>query len=364
MRFIMMTSKLFLLLAVLPLWCACDSDLRKAEALYQRAQNIHHEEAATTTDPLGEAIQLLEGYLSRHHDDPAGTLLLWRCYLQAGHPRAQAMAENMRRMSDRVRKVFSGEVRRERDDEMRARMVYLFGELDSTLEVKPLIRILERDQSINVQRAAAEVLAQRGASEAIPLLLQKLGAEQPAARYYACSALACFPQPQIVTALLARLEDGNEAQDVRHQAAHALALMGQHKFAGRNNLLQQLERLLENRAEPSDTRLLAAYALAALGQSRGHDLAMAYAKSEDAYLRGLAIITLGYIGDNQALPYLADALLYGNKALRQQAAEALGRLGDAKALPTLYKALDDPSDAVREAANQSINRIKAHSKSG
>jgi HEAT repeat protein len=364
MRFTMKTIKLVFLLATLSLLYACDGDLRKAEALYQRAQNIHHEEAATITDPLGEAIQLLEGYLSRHHDDPAGTLLLWRCYLQAGHPRAQAMAENMRRMPERVRDVFYGEVRREREDEMRARMVYLFGELGSTLDVKPLIKILERDQSINVQRAAAEVLAKRGASAAIPLLLQKLGAEQPAARYYACGALACFPQPQIVTALLARLEDCNEAQDVRHQAAHALALMGQHRFDGRDNLLQQLERLLENPAEPADTRLLAAYSLAALGQPYGHDLAMANAKSDDAYLRGLAIITLGYIGDNQALPYLADALLYGNKALRLQAAEALGRLGDAKALPTLYKALDDPSDAVRDAANQSINRIKALSKNG
>jgi HEAT repeat protein len=104
--------------------------------------------------------------------------------------------------------------------------------------------------------------------------------------------------------------------------------------------------------------------LAALGRDSGYELAMANANNDDAYLRGLAIITLGYIGNYQALPYLTEALQYGNKALRLQAAEALGRLGDAKALPSLYKALDDPSDAVREAANQSINKIKAQSASG
>jgi HEAT repeat protein len=360
----MKAIKFFLVLTVLPLLCACNDDLRKAEELYRRAKNIHRDDAATRADPLGEAIQILEGYLSRNHDDPAGTLLLWRCYLQAGHPRAQAMEENMRRMPKRMSKVFYGEARREPDEEMRARMVYLFGALDTGKEVAPLIKILERDRSINVQRAAAEVLAQRGAGAAIPVLLQKLGAEPPAARSYACRALAPFPQPEVVAAVLARLEDGEEAPDVRHQAAHALALMGQKQFKGKDELLQQLERLLQNHSQPDNTRLLAASALAALGQASGHDLAMIYANAGDPYLRGLAIITLGYIGDNQALPYLTDALLYGNKALRLQAAEALGRLGDAKALPTLYKALDDPSDAVRDAANQSITRIKAQSKSG
>ncbi len=354
----------FFLVPALLLLSACGGDLRKAEKLYQRAQDIHREDAAPLTDPLGEAIQILEGHLSRNQDDPAGTLLLWRCYLQVGHPRAQAMAENMRRMPERVCKVFSRQVRRERDEQMRARMVYLLGELDTAQEVAPLIKILRQDRSINVQRAAAEVLAQRGAVEAIPVLFQKLGAESPAARSFACRALSSFPQPKVVAALLARMEDVNEAPDVRHQAAHALALMGQKELPEKDKLLQQLERLLQNNSQPANTRLLAAFTLAALGHATGHELAMSYANSDDPYLRGLAIITLGYIGDDQALPYLTDALQNGNKALRLQAAEALGRLGDAKALPSLYKALDDPSDAVREAANQSIIRIKAQGKSG
>ncbi len=360
----MKTLKLFLLLASLPILLACGSDLRKAEELYLRAQNIHRDETATSTDPLGEAIQILESYLSRNHDDPAGTLLLWRCYLLAGHPRAQAMEENMRHMPARVRKVFFGEARRERDEEIRTRMVYLFGGLDTTRDVTPLIKILERDQSLIVQRAAAEMLAQRGASAAVPVLLQKLAAGQPAARAYACRALASFPQPQVAAALLAHLQDGEEEPEVRYQAAQALALIGQAEFEGKSQLLQQLTRLLQSEEQPDNTRLLAASALAALGQRCGHELAMAHAKADDAYLRWLAIMTLGYIGDNQALPYLTEALLNGNKTLRLQAAEALGRLGNAKALPSLYKALDDPSDAVREAANQSIIRIKALSRSG
>jgi HEAT repeat protein len=360
----MKTIKRILWLAGLPLLFACGGDLRKAEELYQRAQNIHRDEIVTRTDPLGEAIQILEGHLSRNHDDPAGTLLLWRCYLLAGHPRAQALEENMRHMPEQVRKVFFGEARRERDEGIRARMVYLFGGLDTTREVAPLIKILQRDRSLNVQRAAAEMIAQRRAGAAIPVLLQKLVAEQPAARTYACRALACFPQPQVAAELLARLEDGTEEPEVRYQAAQALALMGEKGFAGKDRLVQQLASLLQNRTQSENTRLLAASALAALGQSCGRELAMAHAKTSDPYRRWLAIITLGYLGDNQALPYLTEALLYGNKALRLQAAETLGRLGDAKALPSLYKALDDPSDAVREAANQSIIRIKARSKSG
>jgi HEAT repeat protein len=159
---------------------------------------------------------------------------------------------------------------------------------------------------------------------------------------------------------VARLKDFQEIPEVRQQAAQSLAQICRQRFDGKEALLLQLEQFVHDEACPLLTRLLVASTLAALGQTTGYDLAMAGAASADPFMRGVAIITLGHIGDHQALPYLTDALAYGNKALRLQAAEALGRLGDAKALPSLYKALDDPSEAVRAAANQSIAKIKSN----
>jgi HEAT repeat protein len=215
-----------------------------------------------------------------------------------------------------------------------------------------------------VQRAAAEVLAQINARKAVPFLLRKLPTTQPAVRLYACRALSSFPEPQVTTALIARVVDNQEAPEVRQQAAQSLAQICRQEFNERDALLQQLRQLLEDEAGPTLTRLLVASTLAALGQTLGYDLAMTCAASADPFMRSVAIITLGYIGDKQALPYLTDALELGNKALRLQAAEALGRLGHQKALPSLYKALNDPSDAVRAAANQSISKIKAQGRNG
>ncbi|MDZ7363091.1 MAG: HEAT repeat domain-containing protein [candidate division KSB1 bacterium] len=356
--------KLFLLLSAVCLLCACSSDLQKAEALYQQSQALHLRTTSTLADPLSEAIQLLEGYLARNADEPAATLLLWRCYLQAGHPRAQAMCDNMQRMPEKMRRIFPGEIRRERDEHMRAQMVYRFGKMATEQDTQILIRVLEKDGSTHVQGAAAEVLSQIRAAEAVSPLLRKLAATPPAARLYACRALSSFPQPEAITALVARMLDRQETPEVRQQAAQSLAEICRHEFDGRAALVEQLEKLVRDDSQPLLARLLAASILAAVGHTAGYELAMASAGSSDPFARGVAIITLGYIGDQHALPHLTTALEYGNKALRLQAAEALGRLGNAKALPSLYKALDDPSEAVRTAANQSITKIKAQAKNG
>jgi len=352
--------KNFLLFSGLLCCCAGDSDFRQAKELYRQSQTLEISSAAALRDPLGEAIQILENYLARNPDHPAATLLLWRCYLQTGHPRAQALRDNMQRMPEKMRRVFPREIRREPDAGWREQMVYLFGAIATMQEADALINILEKDGSTNVQRAAAEVLAQINARKAVPFLLRKLPTTQPAVRLYACRALSSFPEPQVTTALMARVVDNQEAPEVRQQAAQSLAQICRQEFNERDALLQQLRQLLEDEAGPTLTRLLVASTLAALGQTLGYDLAMTCAASTDPFMRGVAIITLGYIGDHHALTYLTDALEYGNKALRLQAAEALGRLGLAKALPSLYKAMKDPSEAVRAAANQAIAKIKAN----
>jgi len=356
--------KNFLLVSGLFFCFACDDDFRRAKELYRQSQASPIETADTLSDPLGEAIPILENYLARNPDHPGATLLLWRCYLQTGHPRAQAMRDNMQRMPEKMRHVFPREIRREPDAGRREQMVHLFGEIATTQEADALINILEKDGSTNVQRAAAEVLAQINARKAVPFLLRKLPTTQPAVRLYACRALSSFPEPQVTTALIARVVDNQEAPEVRQQAAQSLAQICRQEFNERDALLQQLRQLLEDEAGPPLTRLLVASTLAALGQTLGYDLAMTCAASADPFMRSVAIITLGYIGDKQALPHLTDALEFGNKALRLQAAEALGRLGHQKALPSLYKALNDPSDAVRAAANQSISKIKAQGRNG
>jgi HEAT repeat protein len=274
------------------------------------------------------------------------------------------MYENMKGMPEVMRRILPSAIRKEKDELMRERMVNLFGDIATEHEVAPLIHILEIDENTKVQQAAAEVLARLGDAAAAPPLLKKLSSAQPTERFYASRVLSSFPRPEVAAALFSHLENPQETPEVRHQAAQSLAAIIRMGFNDDDTFVQQLEQLLQDQAQPLSTKLLAALTLAALGHHSGYDLAMTNARSADTYLRGLAIIILGYIGDKEALPFLTDALQYGNKALRLQAAEALGRLGDAKALPSLYKALDDPSDAVREAAQKSINTIKAKGANG
>jgi tetratricopeptide (TPR) repeat protein len=80
------------------------------------------------------------------------------------------------------------------------------------------------------------------------------------------------------------------------------------------------------------------------------DLAIKALKAPENATRWKAASVLGDIGDESAVPYLADALKDESAAVREFAVEALGKIGSESAIEPLITALDDKSDLVRQVA--------------
>ncbi len=347
------------------LWCglallaaACgDTDYDRAAVLYDQSRNGQAAQQGYS-EPISQAIQLLENFLARNHDDPHGTLLLWRCYLRAGNPRAQAMHESILRNAASMRTVLPGEIQDDSDPYMRERMVQLLGEIATAEEVRPIIDILEEDPHPAVQQAVAQVLAKLRDERAVKPLLAKARAGEATIRASACRALSVFPQPAVTITLFDLVVDSTEAAEVRESAGFSLAQIAGLQANLRRELLPKLEQILNRPTAPFTTQLLAALILAVLGNDSGYRAAFANVSSNDVFLRGLAITTLGYIGAPQTVHLVAAAVDHDNPRLRQQAAEALGNLGDMRGLPSLYRAMDDPVEAVRLEAQKAIDKIR------
>ena len=348
------------LLALFATACG-NSEYKQAESLYQKARNGKPASPREYSEPLSQAIQLLEGFLARNHDDAHGTLLLWRCYLRAGNPRAQAMHESMLRNPHAVRRVLPGEIEDDGDPYMRERMVQLLGEIATAKEVNALVDILADDPHPLVQQSAAQVLAQLRDERALAPLLEKARDGDALTRAAACRALAAFPQPLVGETLFQFMQDSTEAAEVRESAVFSLAEIARLQSNIRRELLPKLEKILARPAAPFATQLLAALILAILGNDSGYQAAFAHVSSNDVFLRGLAVSTLGYIGSPHVVHLIAAALEQDNPKLRQQAAEALGNIGDMRGLPSLYRAMNDPFEAVRLAAQKAIDKIRRDS---
>lgn len=348
-----------LLILVLVFFLACGSDdYEKARAFYTGSRTNVPTEQQGYSEPLSQATALLENFLSHNHEHPRAMLLLWRCYLRTGNPRAVAMHESMLRNAENMRKVIPDEVAEEDDVYMRERIVQLFGEIATNAEVDDVVDILEEDSQPTVQEAAAQILARLRDARGLTPLLEKLSAPEPNVRAFVCRALAAFPEPHVVERLVQVLLNDHEAEEVRANAGLALAEIAQLHVELRNTLVEKLRLPFNSAATPIATQVLAAMVLAQLGIDTGKQLAEAQAQSPDNFIRGLALTVLGYVGTEEAVPLIAPAMLSDNPKLRLQAAEALGNLNDAKGLPSLYQAVDDPVESVRQAAQKSIEKIR------
>lgn len=348
----------FFFICAAMLYACGKNEYEQARDFYNGSRTAMPSEQAGFSEPLGQATALLENFLSHNHEHPRGMLLLWRCYLRTGNPRALAMHESMMRNAESMRKIIFDEIEEEDDPYMRARMVNLFSEIASTDDVESFIEILEDDAHPAAQEAAAVVLARLRDDRALAPLLEQLHDEDANVRAFICRALAAFPQPHVIETLLAALINKDEANEVRANAGFALAEMAKLQTDLHDAILQKLRLPWEDTNTPLTTQILVALVFAKLGIDSGKQLAMEQAHAADVFVRGLALTILGEVGTEEAVPLIAPAMMSDNAKLRLQAAEALGNLGDAKGLPSLYQAVNDPVESVREAAQNSIERIR------
>ncbi len=326
------------------------SEYEQAKEIYQRStfQKNYSKESSNIDD----AIAKLESTLQREPDNIEAKILLWKCYLKSDNPKHHQLRKLLLTEKHKLLKPLINHLD-DRDETVRHQIVTLIGDLENSESVPALIKILEKDEYQNVQRAAAEALGKLKDNRAIPYLIAKLDSSYPLVRHYAVSALKNFNDALVIQKLLAILADSEETIDIRHQAALSLGEIG-NKIA-----IPDLLKIYQSPDQPVESKLLAVITLGMLSNPIGFDFAMEFTHSDQPYLIGLALTALGHIKNSKALPTLIDYLKYGNKAQRAIAAEALGNLGDAQAIPPLKQVTSDPIQSVADAARKALNKLES-----
>lgn len=255
---------------------------------------------------------------------------------------------------------------------------------ESTATVETLVETLLGDDPEIAARAAYALggLGEKGAS-GVDALVEALSDKRPSEKRgiavapvgpppvaeVAGYALAAIGKPA-VPALVSELDRADD--EIRRRVVRILGQIG----PAAKPALPRLREIATGGDNPR-TRYGALDSLAAIGlNEEAHvDLFRSQLKDQDREVRGLAIQTLGRMGD-LARPAVADliALLddqgvrteafapdfYGERPLRRDAAEALGRLGADDAIPVLERVMrEDSNSSVAAEAAVALIRIRS-----
>lgn len=225
------------------------------------------------------------------------------------------------------------------------------GELAAGEAVDAIVPHLTDGESL-CREAAAIALGQLGPSggaRAWDALAGALGADEPEVRFQAIASLAELDAGRAGPLVVPLLDDGDAK--VRAQAAAALGDAGDRAHA---------DRLAARLDDAVDVRHEAALALARLGDRRGLPvLVAALALRDRAYDAAAALAALGIGDDAAAREALARliARFFGDPMVKVRAAEALARAGDARGLEHLRKAARARRDEVRGLAETVLSEL-------
>ncbi len=220
--------------------------------------------------------------------------------------------------------------------------------------ITAMLRRLE-DGNEDVRREAAKALGGlRNASETvISALLLRLEDGDYSVRLWAARALGKFGKA--LNALLLLLKDGGNS--VRSSAAEALGDLGNASEAVISTLLLRLED------GDNSVRSSAAQALGRLGNASEAVISALVLRLEDGdnWVRSSAASALGRLGNSSET--VINALLLrledGGNSVRGEAAQALGSLGNASeaVISALVLRLEDGDNSVRSSAAQALGRL-------
>ncbi|MEG4120738.1 HEAT repeat domain-containing protein [Microcoleus sp. N9_B4] len=232
---------------------------------------------------------------------------------------------------------------------------------DFSLTVEILEKLVElevRDEALVGERVRSEVfqiLCSMNETEFEAQTLQLLKARGVDANRLWRYQAALGEKEAVLTAMLRRLEDGNE--DVRREAAQALG--------GLRNASETVISALLLRLEDGDNRVRrsAARALGRFGNASEAIIGNLLPRLEDGNnsVRSSAAQALGDLGNasEAVISALVLRLEDGDNSVRREAAEALGNLGNASKTVTnaLVLRLEDGDNWVRSEAAEALGRL-------
>jgi HEAT repeat protein len=187
---------------------------------------------------------------------------------------------------------------------------------------------------------------------AVDYLIKALEDRNEGVRERAAVALGEIGDKGAVPELIERFKDENEDMDVRVSAAKAL---GKIKDEG---AVPELIKGLKN--EKLEIRKIAAEVLMEIGEPAvPYLIKVLKNKDENWYVRRVAAVALGEIGDKGAVPELMERFKDENEDMdvRVSAAKALGKIKDEGAVPELIKGLKNENWEIQRCSANALLEI-------
>jgi HEAT repeat protein len=199
--------------------------------------------------------------------------------------------------------------------------------------IPKLLEVLQgRNNNIHARIGAADALGDIGDASAVPELVKTVDDKNSDLQIHSIRALGKIKDPTTISKLLEILCDPNS--DLGEEAATALGRMG-------DIAIHAL--LIALKAQNGRSRKLALEALGEIRSIETIDAIIEMLADKYPEVKNAAVLTLGKIG-TPCVTKLIDALNNKEFKGRPYIIATLGWIGDEKALPNLLKVLDDESD--------------------
>jgi len=218
------------------------------------------------------------------------------------------------------------------DAEVRSKAIDGLWESEDASLINPLVELLEKDSSPEVQTAAATALGRFA-------LLAESGKLR--ANYI----------PRVEQSLIAAIGVKTKSIEVRRCALEAVAPLGR----------PQVGKAIQEAYESHDAELKIS-ALNAMGKNCDPSwlpILLQETNNPNAEMRYEAAKACGELGEEEAVPYLIELVNDPDTGVALASIQALGKIGGGEAKRYLEQCLDDPEDLVKQAAAQALDELEA-----
>jgi HEAT repeat protein len=220
---------------------------------------------------------------------------------------------------------------RDTDEEIRLHAAEGLEGEDNYLLIKPLIKTLKEDTSVQVRAAAASALREFA-------LQGELG------------NLPTYYREKLYNSLVDILANKSEPTEVVRRALEAISPFS----------LPRVRELIEEAYHTDDIKLRAS-AIYAMG--RNCDLAwlptlLLELSNDRAEIRYEAVAACGELGAEEAVPYLLDIVADRDEHVKEAVIKALGEIGNETAKRALRELSKNPQPLIRDAAKSALKGIR------
>lgn len=227
--------------------------------------------------------------------------------------------------------IFKGRLKDE-DAGVRVKAIEGLWENEEASLIEPLIERLEKDDSEEVQAAAATALGKF----ALLAELQKLRPNY---------------KERVSRSLLEVINDASQPVEVKRRALEAAAPL----------TLPQMNKAIAEAYQSGDSKLKisAIFAMGKSGNPSWLPILLKGLSSPDAELRYEAAGACGELGEEEAASYLCEMVNDPDVDVRLVAIQALGKIGGPEAKGCLEKCLNHADEAIQEASQEALSQLEA-----